>query len=424
MTPSERARVGLSRKQQALKDVVQPWLNQDHVNPRFPRMTSQTKAAINLLNGLIARIDNDIKAAAIQPGPVESRILGAYQFWNVFRLKFTQRLQPELEPFLKAADELAWLCYKPARDSAIDAGDPRCKEPPLVYFSGEASPFVDSRNARFHPEGIPSILLQSYGWPDAATRLPFSLIGVPWFQSGFLPGALAIAHEVGHAVESDFGLGPILQELTDTALGSSIARQSYWKRWTGEMFADLWGCLALGPSFASALAELLGSRYQPDASQILSSEYPPPPLRVWWNCKVLEANGFEASVRELWPHSTDRVFEQPFLDDAERIAGVWLEANFSGLGERKLPGVLNFTSQQQANATAQAETARKRKADQSSDVRALWAAVQFAWNREPTEIILSRIVAACDSAVRERKPIVVANEGRAKYVHALGYEIL
>ena len=126
-------------------------------------------------------------------------------------------------------------------------------------------------------------MTQSYGWPAAAMRLPFSLIGVPWFQSGFLPGALAIAHEVGHAVESDFDLAPNLQDLIETALSSSSTRQSHWKRWAGEMFADLWGCLAVGPAFTRALAELLVSRNESSLSVNLTGEYPPPPLRVWWN---------------------------------------------------------------------------------------------------------------------------------------------
>ena len=128
-------------------------------------------------------------------------------------------------------------------------------------------------------------------------------------------------------------------------------------------------------------------------------------------------------IGELWPQPNP-IFDQEFLNDATRIAVTWLEAKLPGLGGNELRTVLNFTSHQQEIAEKQAESARNGKGDQSSDVRALWASVQLVWDKELTEVILNRIVAACDTAVRRRAAGASVSDDRAQYVHGLGYQIL
>ena len=371
MSSTPRITENLKRKQSSLNTVVQPWLGQNHENPNFPRMSSQTSAAVNLLRGVLEGIEAEITSGKLAPSTIEHRILGGYQFWNVFQSKFAQRLQKDLERFLKAADELAWLAYLPARNVA-PGGEEQRKEPPLVYFSDEASPFVDGRGQRFQPAGIPAYLIESYGWPAASRRLPFAMIGVPWFQLGFLPGALAIAHEVGHSVEDDFALGEPLKALITAA---APQRASTWNSWTGEMFADLWACLALGPAFVHALADTLWLQYQLDPSA-QSKEYPPPPLRIWWNIEVLHQNGYETSLTGIWPDVAKFDAQSDLGVDAKQIAKQWLTHSFAEFGNRTLPAVLNFDAVQQETAKSQAASAKANKADQNSDVRALWSAIR------------------------------------------------
>jgi hypothetical protein len=396
MTTSERSSSILNRKFAALQTAVTPWLNAVHEHKKFPRMTSQTAAAVDLLHGVLAGIEGAIAAGTLAAPAIENRILGGYQFWNVFRYKFAQRFEDPLERFLKAADELAWLCYRPARNAALGADDPKAKEPPLVYFSNEASPFIDPRGDRFQPEGMPEYLIKSYGWPEASRRQPFAMIGVPWFQLGFLPGALAIAHEVGHSVEGDFALAGSLDSLIETA---APARTATWKAWRGEMFADLWGCLALGPAFVSALAETIWPPYAADPDST-SREYPPAPLRIWWNSQVLENMHLPAKMTDFWPAGETTAGDQDLRDDAGRIAKAWLDASFPELGNSKMRAVLNFTEEQRSIAGKQAESAKDNESDAHRNVLTLWAAVQEAWQPKPVDLLLTRIIAACDLAER------------------------
>jgi hypothetical protein len=410
----------LWRKYKSLQQMLEPWKKEASAGRAFPRHQSQTYAVATLLAGLQERIEADLALPENPPRParplntstIENRILTAYQIWNVFRLKFAQRLEPHLEKFLRAADELAWLCYLPAQTTAYGKSDPRCKEPPLVYFSAEASPMIDPRDGRFQPDGVPAQLVAAYGWPEAATRLPFALIGLPWYQTGFLPGALAIAHEIGHAVEEDFRLGDQLMELLATTVATIGIRTVVWKRWQHEMFADLWGVLCLGPSYGLMLSDFLWPRHQESPSVNLTGQYPPAVLRVHWTCCVIRTiadRAFVAQADELWVHwhQLDEFgFDAAFLDDAVAICGAWLGAEYAGLGNRQLERVITFTRAQDADAHEEATKARAQPpvASTHRDVRVLWAAVQRAFDSAATDILLGRIRAAASNKPRKLAP--------------------
>ena len=82
----------------------------------------------------------------------------------------------------------------------LDAG--KLKEPPLLFCSSNASPFIQRRNTPFLAEGVTADDMERF---DAALAfLPIPIIGVPWSQANHLPAAVVIGHEVGHAVERDF----------------------------------------------------------------------------------------------------------------------------------------------------------------------------------------------------------------------------
>lgn len=428
----------LRRKFESLQQTLEPWKKEASAGKAFPRHRSQTYAIATLLAGLQERIEVDVALSENPPQParstktstIENRILTAYQIWNVFRSKFAQRLEPHLEKFLRPADELAWLCYLPAQIAAYGACDPRCKEPPLVYFSAEASPMIDPREGRFQPDGVPAQLIAAYGWPEAATRLPFALIGLPWYQTGFLPGALAIAHEIGHAVEEDFRLGDELMKLLATTVATTGRRALVWKSWQHEMFADLWGVLCLGPSYGFMLSDFLWPRHQESPSVNLTGQYPPTVLRVHWTCCAIRATAeraFVAQADELWVrwHQLGEFgFDPAFLDDAVAICGAWLGTALEGLGNRQLEEVITFTGAQDADAQEEAKRASAQPpvASTHRDVRVLWAAVQRAFAPAATGILLERIRAAASD--KPRKLASHEQAAREKYLKASGTTLI
>jgi hypothetical protein len=403
----------LTRKFESFEATIKPWRETLLGGKEFPRHASQTRAVVMLLDGLRGRIDADLKPVdppreqTLTHAAIENRILTAYQLWNVYRLKFDQRLAPELERFLRAADELAWLCYEPARQAAYGPADARGKEPPLVYLSSEASPMIDARHKRVQSDGLPRQLVEAYGWPEAAMRLPFALVGLPWYQTGFLPGALAIAHEIGHAVEDDFGLSDQLEQLIEAALGKAGPRTSTWMRWQNEMFADLWGALCLGPAYGRMLSDFIAPKHLDDPAINLTGEYPPDALRVYWTSAVIAriaSREFQAQAAELWERwrQLGPVEVAPeFFGEADRIADAWLGATYEKLGGRRLESIMSFDSKQELDARDQADTALKGRASAHGDVRVLWAAVQHAFTKPATDVLLGRILAAASRVKRK-----------------------
>jgi hypothetical protein len=431
MTPQSNTEEILKRKRDSLNQVVEPWLDSVRGDREgFRRMTSQTAAVVNLLDSLLEKIDSDLGDYSGDPQPLENRILAAWQFWHGYREKFTQRETPVYEQFLRAADELAWVCYVPARTAALAPDDPACKEPPLVYFSSEASPFVDPRATRYQPDGVPARLIQAYGWPEAASKLPFALIGVPWFQLGFLPGGLAIAHEVGHSVESDFGIGPELAKAI-VAAGVSEPTSHHWFRWRGEMFADLWGCLALGPAFVASLSDILLPRQRGNPDISLLGEYPPAVLRVWWNIQVLEelqfgkaGSDYTDSVWSLWQNAKAAAgIGDPLWDESRMIAAKWLTSSFAAFLGKKLGQILCFSEDNFRAASEQAQRALQSRACGHGDIRVLWASIQMAFVVEATQQLLQEILRACSNAPRA-VPATFSPAARAAYVRKMAREII
>ena len=167
-----------------------------------------------------------------------------------------------------------------------------------MYLNAGWSPFVKERNREYQVDSVPRALLRSQ--PDfakALAQLPFPLVGVPWYQAGFLPGALTIAHEVGHAVEADCGLTEAISVAIDDAV-TDPERRKDWLSWASEIFADTYGCLCAGPAFAYSLADTLAA----DRATVNSSKdpgYPPRSLRIMLNCAMIEKLAMELLLKNF-----------------------------------------------------------------------------------------------------------------------------
>jgi hypothetical protein len=65
-------------------------------------------------------------------------------------------------------------------------------------------------------------------------KVPFPVIGVPWYQMAHLPDMVSICHEIGHVVEDDLALTDNLQRVVGEGVGP--ARKAYWCAWQRELF--------------------------------------------------------------------------------------------------------------------------------------------------------------------------------------------
>jgi hypothetical protein len=192
---------------------------------------------------------------------IHAALFFAQRVWAYYREKFALRDVIWLANDLRCADELAWHCYKPAVDAAKAAGtlqEGQLKEPPLVFFDSDGTPYAISRGRSFKPDGITEREEEQLG--DVLLTLPIPVIGIPWHQVDHLPGGVAIGHEVGHAVWWDFQLRkPYENAFRGLQLENDAdrSRADAWLKWLPELFADAYGVLATGAAFALGLSAYL-----------------------------------------------------------------------------------------------------------------------------------------------------------------------
>jgi hypothetical protein len=259
---------------------------------RFWTHHSQIRAFAGIIHGISRAIYQNTQApdfAAADAHAHAKDVLALFRIWEFFRSKLAQRLDDRYADCLYLADEFAWVCYKPAASKLH-------KEPPLVFLNGGFSPFILPRNRGFQAEFVPNELIQDETINEATERLPFPVIGVPWYQVTAPWELPVIAHEVGHSVEADLRLERDL-ELRIASVVSDPQRQARWLGWRSEIFADFFGCCAVGPAFVSNLADFLAGT----ATAAEDKAYPPLPLRLWLNFAFL-GKQFANPVKQL----TDR----------------------------------------------------------------------------------------------------------------------
>jgi hypothetical protein len=180
------------------------------------------------------------------------------------------------------------------------------KEPPLVYFSATWSPFMTPRDASFHSEvragfGAAAVLRDDT-FLEVLKRLPVPLISMPWHHVFHLPGALIIAHEVGHVVETDFDL---TDDIVMALSKASLDHRDTWINWSSEVFADLYGCLCMGPAFVGAMMDLLATTVSFVQGETRSGgKYPTRALRIELMLEALGQTGHAheaaARLRATW----------------------------------------------------------------------------------------------------------------------------
>ena len=326
----------------------------------FAKHKSQIEQITSVLLEFIRIVDSEnIANDRVKTESAYKKILGVYRIWSYFRSKFIMREDELIGNILKCADELANACYEPARDRAKATGlidTKRLKAPPLVFFSNDARPFAQPRNTPFMPEGLSMRDMQNF--ERVILSLPVPIIGIPWFQVNHVPALPIIAHEVGHAVEIDFGLEDILNNLFGS-LGIDEERRPAWVSWRKEIFADVYACLCIGPAFLLALIDFLQGTKTEIEQENLSEHnwglYPTRSLRIKLNLFTLKELGllssteipeplkkfleaFERTWFSEYPEHRMKVFE----DDIEAVITPLLKARFDVFGNIPFEKVMSY----------------------------------------------------------------------------------
>lgn len=437
----ERKRIELTQKLSSLNEEFEYWLTQSNPQAAFEKHHSQIRAVTSILRQLQQGINQRV-AAAQTPDQLltishiaAQMTLSVHRIWEYFRSKFIQRREERLSQYLRAADEFAWACYQPVLEGANAATPGKFrKEPPLVFFNGGSSPFSVSRARSFEGEAVPNELLSGPDLRRVLNSLPLPVIGVPWFQVAHWPDALVIAHEVGHTVEDDFHLTDSLQEHLETALQAGIdaAHHAAWRAWLGEIFADLYGCLATGPAFVGSLMDFLvrtsGALAQENRLEPNWEAYPTNPLRLLFNFAVLRAMGFTVEAEALritWQVLCPTHQLQSYEADVEPIVTELLTNNYPPLGQQTLLDFespqpeaptkkikFRFSPEQQSKALQIVKALKSGEAlTQTQDFRVLLAASRLSYEADPQGFVDKKYAAKILMRIKDiTKPGTRANE--------------
>jgi hypothetical protein len=339
--------------------------------------------------------DGTLEAAA----DIEGVVADLHRLWDLFRGRLALRYVEHFSSYLIAADELAYRCYEPAE--AFGAA----REPPLVAFGDETSPVTRPRGEELRvPAGIET------GDPigEALQRLPVALIDLPWSQLEHLPDAPIIAHEVGHDVEADLKLGPELDAVLEAALEQAEVdekcRQA-WRAWRGEIFADVFGTLALGPVFTSSLIDFLAAGPRVVAVEWQGEghwrAHPPSTLRVLLSAAVLEIDDVAGKkktyaeearrLREEWQAAYPSHQMKAFECHVAAVANALVAGPYEALRRGPLTALIKFPMPSFERARKEARGLLRNVAPAGTDARELVAAARLAFEDDPSRYDASRV---------------------------------
>lgn len=396
---AQRKEAELKLKLETLESEFQEWITASADGAAFEKHHSQILAITGHLQGL-----RDAVAGLSIAGPmvlktarnVQSLILGIRRVWEYFRSKLVQRNEQAFRYYLRAADELAWSCYEPLLRLRCPDPFAACRrEPPLVFLNGGLSPFALARDRAFQAEEVAGELLpEDRKLQKALKQLPISVIGVPWYQVGHLPDALVIAHETGHAVESDFGLKEEVKKAIQAAVPG--ARAPAWQEWQDESFADLYGCLTTGPAYLTSLIDFLA--IDPDVVKTESriapawGAYPTTQLRILLCREALRLTGFDKEAGDVatqWSttYSGDHLMSA-YDADLPNVAKAVLQAPLQGLAGKSLtsvPGLLFTRAEWNEAQTVASFLNDNSEPTDAQSPRALFAGARILYDQKPAD---------------------------------------
>jgi hypothetical protein len=421
-------KISLHQKLSSLENDIEAWNaiaseNENEYAAIFARHQSQILRLHALFKGLIGQLKAEIDGLGADPSTVKlinNKILQGHSLWSYFRAKLMLRYDAHLRLYLKAADELAWACFKPLmneRNKANPSGN-NFKVPPLIYLGRDISPFVFPRDWTIASQ-IPDVNDKLFA--ELVKKSPLSVVSLPFYQTSHLPETLVLAHEMGHVVEMDLALSDTLDQALEQVSLDIIPqdRKATWKRCRIEAFADVFGATVCGIAFCQALADFLSQETAPIATEQIGISaryaYPTRTLRV---LMVIEAQRREngvlpeqaGQIETAWrgAHGESHAFME-YEKDLPTIVQCFVDTPFAELGHKTIRHIaaLGETGDKHAAICAK-DLLKYGIIPDENDPRALIGAAVLAFNQNPLlyqknnvgAIILDRISASADDAAR------------------------
>jgi len=340
----ERRLQDLQEQLATLPSELQHWEALSEPNGPYEKHHSQIVALARQMRALNDKVtsawNNAGDFAAIQKAQLNCAAV--HTVWNFFREKLVLRADRRLGDYLRAADAYVWSCYEPvlANRRAANPGQP-FREPPLVTFDTEQSPWALSRQGMYVLDGDRSGVTKSGLFEQTLSAMPIALVGIPWTSTGRLPHLVTLAHESGHVVESDFELAAVVELALARATAASALCEGWSHHWRKEVFADLFACYVAGPAFVWALADsipdspdVVKTRKRPSGSNW--GKYPPATLRMHLNLCALRHLGYPGTeISAYWQAEYAEHAMAEFESDVELVVPAFYEA-------AGLPPTLNY----------------------------------------------------------------------------------
>jgi hypothetical protein len=275
------------------------------------------------------------------------------QFWFFYFDIFNQR-QSRFAPLLLACDRIALDCYQVVYTGlgrARSIPSPR----PFAYMQPEQAPATYRRGVRISRLGRRQN-------PFPLIKLPYHRLMNPWTLG-------AVPHEVSHNLQADLGLWTPMPRAIYARLrrhGVPAGTARVWARWHKEMFADVLGCLLIGPTFVLSLMDVVGHPVVQAGLFNPVGVHPTPYLRVLINLEVIRRIGFEeeaaaysAAWRSLYPPTIRRLIPAGLLSSFAQARRAAVETMaftpYAQLGGKSLAEVVAFAPKDQTIALEAAE---------------------------------------------------------------------
>jgi hypothetical protein len=330
--------------------------------PPLDKHASQIEGVVTQLTTALTALDSTLADTS----RATQSVLDYHHIWDFFRNKLALRFVPWYQPFLAAADDLAWAAWRPMRDAVHAATGRELREPPLVFFSRSAAPFAVTRGENYR-ELLPRGGLSTTPPEEVAAALVVPVISLPWHRINWLPVTLSAAHEVGHIVVADLGLLPWLTDRLAAARLPGDHLQA-WTAWREEVFADVFAAVVCGSATAVALQGQLGDEDPAQVPQPPWDDYPPVPLRA---DLIQEAAG----RRAVPPLERKDSLAGSFAADVPAVVSALLDHDIPGAGRL---GDL-FPTVDHAKMRDDADRLGRSHDIQTSEIRALLAAATHAF---------------------------------------------
>ncbi|MEO7274312.1 MAG: hypothetical protein ABIX28_16660 [Vicinamibacterales bacterium] len=355
----DRRKKDLEDQLEVLPNELKHWKALSDANQPFEKHHSQIEALSRQMTALNDQVKADWgrSASFVAIQKAQRDCGGVHAVWNYFREKFLMRADPHLGGYLRAADAYVWACYEPVLRQWREAhNEAPLREPPLVAFDTDRSPWALSRRGKYTPLGDTTGATGTSLFADTLAHMPIAILGIPWNTMELLPNLAVLAHETGHIVDSDFGQDddPVGKALAAATSGSRV-RQGWSEYWRKEVFADLFGCYAAGPPFVWVLADSI-----PDSPESVTTKrrptlddqwgvYPPATLRMLLNIEALRHLGYKEEATRLEQYWKGD-YAAHAMSDVEADVRAVVPAFYAAAG---LPAGLNFAKQVTSATQAQ-----------------------------------------------------------------------